>query len=232
MSSELTTLGEQAYRTMRAMIMRGNLPAGHWLRKRVLASRLHMSATPIVEALRKLEHEGLVQTEPQWGARVRTFTVREIEELAGMRIALESFVARKAAERLCPEQIESLRELAEKVDDIDRRQNDPSAIHSREADREWYQLDHAFHLKLALDAGLILVHREIERLQVLKATCRQFSAPAADLGVTHVQVIDAIASGDPDLAERAMRVHIQGSVDGFLPILRKRFGDGPVTAKT
>jgi DNA-binding GntR family transcriptional regulator len=232
MSTHLTTLGQQAYQTMRQMIMRGELPAGHWLRKRSLALRLQMSATPVVEALRKLEHEGLVDTQPQWGARVRAFTVKEIEELAGMRVMLESFVARKAAERLKPHQLADMRELALRVDEADRKQSDPALLSRPPVDSRAYEIDHEFHLTLAIETDLPLVHREIDRLQVLKATCRMFIAPAPQSSVTHVQIIDAIATGDPELAERTMRRHIQSSVEGFLPVLRKRFGDGPVIAKT
>ena len=227
--TDTATLGEQAYQTMRSMIARGELPAGQWLRKRRLASRLQMSATPIVEALRRLEHEGLVQTESPWGARVRKFRVSEIEELAGMRVMLESLVARKAAERLNSVQVASLREMAVQVDVIDRQSSDPEQSRALLNRPEAFELDQRFHLSLALEASLPLVHREIERLQILKATCRVYCMPTTPTRVTHVQLIDAIATGDGEFAERMMRQHIQGSTDAYLPLLRKQFGDGWVT---
>src|SRR6186997_1642203 len=105
MPSDLTTLSQHAYHAMRELIVQGELPAGQWLRKRGMANRLRMSATPVVEALRRLEYEGLVQTEPQWGARVRVFTVPEIFELATMRVALEGAVAACCAKTLTDVQI-------------------------------------------------------------------------------------------------------------------------------
>jgi DNA-binding GntR family transcriptional regulator len=221
------TLGEEAYCVMRRMIVVGELPAGQWIRKRAMARKLRMSATPIVEAIRRLEHEGLVETDPPWGARVRIFTVPEIFELASMRVVLEGLVARCAASRVTPKQIESLREIAIRVDQADndfadhlRREESPLGALASE--------DINLHLKLAEEAGLPIIRQELERLQILNATCRAWLAPAVQCTVTHVDIIDAIASGDPDRAEAVMRKHIQENIDGYMPSLRKRFGEGRV----
>lgn len=223
----MTTLGEQAYRKMRQMIVRGELPAGQWLRKRAMASKLQMSATPILEAIRRLEFEGLVQTEPQWGSRVRTFTVSEIFELASMRVMLEALVARVCAERLTDEQITRLSGVASHVDKLDAEFEDPHVAKARGHLAPATE-DAAFHLMLAAEAKLPLVHREIERLQVLKATCRMFLLPAAPTTITHQQIMQAIATRDPRHAEEAMRLHIQVSIDAFMPALKQRFGGGLV----
>lgn len=224
---EMTTLGEQAYRKMRQMIVCGELSAGQWLRKRAMASKLQMSATPILEAIRRLEFEGLVQTEPQWGSRVRIFSVPEIFELANMRVMLEALVARFCAERLTSQQIARLTETARKVDALDQGFEDPHVARQRGPLAPATE-DAAFHLALASEASLPLVHREIERLQVLKATCRMFLLPAPRTSVTHEHIMQAIATRDPQIAEDAMRRHIQASIDSFMPTLRERFGEGPV----
>src|SRR5581483_1437806 len=154
------TLGEQAYSTMRRMIVVGELPAGQWLRKRAMARKLRMSATPVVEAIRRLEHEGLVQTDPPWGPRVRIFTVQEIFELASMRVVLEGLVARCATSRTTTEQIEHLREIAIQVDKADNSFTKPplGALANEDIN---------FHLQLAEEAGLPIVRQELERLQIL-----------------------------------------------------------------
>jgi GntR family transcriptional regulator of vanillate catabolism len=224
---EMTTLGEQAYRKMRQMIVVGELPAGKWLRKRAMASKLQMSATPILEAIRRLEFEGLVQTEPQWGSRVRIFTVPEIYELANMRVVLEGFVARACAERLSQDQIAALMQVARRVDQIDLEFEDPQIAKARGQGAPATE-DAAFHLALAKEARLPLVHRELERLQVLKATCRMYLVPPAPTTITHEHIMQVIASRDGQQAERVMREHIQASTDAFIPSLRQRFGDGPV----
>jgi DNA-binding GntR family transcriptional regulator len=228
---EMTTLGEQAYRKMRQMIVCGELSAGQWLRKRAMASKLHMSATPILEAIRRLEFEGLVQTEPQWGSRVRIFTVAEIFELANMRVMLEALVAKFCAERLSEDQIEQLVETARRVDALDVGFEDPHVARSRGPLAPATE-DAAFHLALAKEAQLPLVFREIERLQVLKATCRMYLLPAAPTAVSHEEIMMAIGTRSPKKAESAMRDHIQSSIDSFMPALRARFGDGLVYSET
>lgn len=223
----LATLGEQAYRTMRSMIVSGELPAGHWLRKRRLADQLQMSATPVVEALRRLQHEGLVETEPQWGARVRVLTVAELQELSAMREVLEGLVAARCASAgLTSGQLASLRQQAEQVDRLDRSFTDPAVAQDRRgapADE-----DAAFHLRLAEDAGLSLVCTELERLRMLKATLRMWMVPAPPTRVSHVQIVQAIATGKPAHAEDVMRRHIRDNAEQYLAELRHRFGDGPI----
>lgn len=224
--SSLATLGEQAYRTMRRMIVSGELPAGHWLRKRRLADQLQMSATPVVEALRRLQHEGLVETEPQWGARVRVLTVAELDELSAMREVLEGLVAARCAARLTPRQIAGLQAQAEQVDRLDRSFTDPAIARERRgapADE-----DAAFHLRLAEEAGLPLVRAEIERLRMLKATLRMWMVPAPPTRVSHVEIVRAIATGDGELASGTIRRHIRENSEQYLADLKQRFGEGPI----
>jgi len=226
-TKELVTMGEQAYRQVRMMILTGELPGGQWLRKRSLASLLQMSPTPVVEALRRLEHEGLVRTEPLWGTRVRSFTVPEFFELASMRVMLERMVARCCAERLTDEQIACLRPLARIVDELDISFMDPVLARIHGAGTVFNE-DVAFHLRLAREAGLSLVSKEIERLQVLQATCRIIVTPAPSNAGSHMDIVDAIATRDGDRAEEVMRRHIQVNIDAYMPVLRERFGEGLV----
>ena len=226
-SSETRTLGEQAYRVMRQMIVAGELPAGQWLRKRAMARKLRMSTTPVVEAIRRLEHDGLVQSDSPWGARVRIFTVPEIFELASIRVVLEGLVARCAATRLTAEQTQRLRKMAIRVDETDSDLSDLSRGGKLPLGTPASE-DMNLHLKLAEETGLPILRQELERLQILKATCRAWLAPAIQSSVTHVDIINAIASGDPDRAEMVMRKHIQENIDAYIPSLRKRFGEGPV----
>ncbi len=224
----LTTLSEKAASQMRQMIVDGELPPGLWLRKRQISKMLNMSPTPIVEALRRLQHDGLVEINPRWGARVKVWTVSEIAQLADMRIALEGTIVRRAAETLDRNQLASLREIAIATDDMDLKFENPSDS-AVIGIGEVFQSDLRFHRELARESGLLLIAREIDRLRVLQATCRLLIKPAVRTVVSHQQLIDAIATKDGRLAERAMREHIESNVKHYLPRLRERFGDGPVT---
>lgn len=224
---EPATLGDQAFNQMRRMIIEGELEPGLWLRKRQISSLLNMSPTPVIEALRRLQHDGLVEINPRWGARVKIWTVSEIAQLADMRVALEGTVAKRAAETLDSDQLTRLREIAVKTDEMDIKFESPTDSALIE-NGVVFQYDLKFHRSLARETGLELIEREINRLRVLQATCRLMVRPAAPTSVSHSQILDAIATHDGDLAERAMRTHIQSNVDHYLPRLRERFGDGPV----
>lgn len=225
---EPLTLSDQAFGRMRQMIIEGELPPGQWLRKRQISNLLNMSPTPVIEAMRRLQHDGLVEINPRWGARVKTWTVSEIGQLADMRIALEGTVARRAAETLDSEQLARLRIIAEETDEKDTElanPKDPSDVVSGAV----FQYDLTFHRALARESGLLLIAKEIDRLRVLQATCRMLVWPAARTTVSHRQILKAIATHDGEVAERAMREHIKSNVDHYMPKLRERFGDGPVT---
>ncbi len=212
---------------MRQMIIEGELEPGLWLRKRQISNLLNMSPTPVIEALRRLQHDGLVEINPRWGARVKIWTVSEIAQLADMRVALEGTVAKRAAETLDSNQLAVLREIAVKTDELDLKHESPADSALIE-NGTIFQYDLQFHRALARETGLLLIAREINRLRVLQATCRLMVRPAAPTTVSHGQILDAIATHDGDLAERAMRNHIQSNIDHYLPKLRERFGDGPV----
>src|SRR5436190_14914016 len=103
-------LQDRAYDELKKLIQRGTYPAGTFLSERQLAGRLGMSKTPIKSALTRLGMEGFVAVSPQQGIVVREPTVHEILDLFDIREALETFVVRRIAGRLGPEQAERLRE--------------------------------------------------------------------------------------------------------------------------
>ena len=79
-----------AYQTLRASILHGEIPAGTVMSQVNLAKRLGLSRTPLREAVRFLQHEGLIDVEPNRRLRVATLTVEDVEQLYVMRVALES----------------------------------------------------------------------------------------------------------------------------------------------
>jgi len=89
----------QAYQHLRAAIVENRYPPGHRLVEQQLAAELGLSRTPVREALRKLEAEGLVVSERNRGAMVRPLSSTEVVDLYGLRIKLESYAVELATER-------------------------------------------------------------------------------------------------------------------------------------
>src|SRR5690349_18787074 len=92
--SKRMTVSERVYHQIKSMIAKGELPPGAQLVLRPLAEKLGVSRMPVVEAIRRLERDGLVTVEPKWGAMVREWSKEDIFEACCIRRALEGEAAR------------------------------------------------------------------------------------------------------------------------------------------
>ena len=97
-----------AYAQIRQAIVEGRYPPGQRLVEQRIAEEFALSRTPVREALRRLEAEGLVVSEPNRGAVVRDVSVEDVADLYGLRARLEAYAAELAAGRIEPQQVEQL----------------------------------------------------------------------------------------------------------------------------
>jgi len=95
---EISSVENGVYRILREEIGRLELAPGDRLRLEELAGRFQVSLTPVRHALRRLESEGLVVSQPRRGSRVAPLSVEELEEIQALRLGLETFLARAGAE--------------------------------------------------------------------------------------------------------------------------------------
>jgi GntR family transcriptional regulator, rspAB operon transcriptional repressor len=203
------SLSDDAYLAIRDEILRGQLRPGTPLSRRRLARELGMSVLPVTDALRRLEDDGLVESRPRAGTRVRVPTETDIRELYELREALETQSARLFAERATPAQRLELRRLSEQVDVLFNRlptnSDDPAfrfAVHSHHVQ---------LHMCIAEHARSPLLKQMIERNHVLilnwlfDVAARRTPLPPH----FHAQLAEAVVSGDPAAADAAMRAHIR-----------------------
>ena len=120
------TTADAAYQALRQGILRGDLAPGERLRSDALANDLRVSRTPVREALRKLEAEGLVERSGS-GLIVREFSEKDLTELFYVREALEGMAARLAAENATPREIAEIRELLDDMEAV-RQRGDVAAL--------------------------------------------------------------------------------------------------------
>lgn len=111
--NQFMPLREVVFMTLRQAILKGELPPGERLMEITLANKLGVSRTPIREAIRKLELEGLVVMIPRKGAHVAYITIQELNDVLEVRKGLEELAIRKACERITEEEVEKLEEAAE-----------------------------------------------------------------------------------------------------------------------
>src|SRR5215217_292990 len=104
----LANLRDHVHHNLRDAIVAGKFNDGERLHERELAREMGVSTTPLKEALRQLEAEGLVRTEARRGIYV-TFGAKQAEEMSLARAALESMIARQAAKRASAKDVDILR---------------------------------------------------------------------------------------------------------------------------
>ena len=99
---ELTTLSSEAYESVRRRILQGELPLGEAVSRRRIAAELGMSFLPVSEALMRLELEGLLESRPRAGTRVRIPSRDDVQGHYIVREALEAQAARLFAKLATP----------------------------------------------------------------------------------------------------------------------------------
>lgn len=118
---EYLPLRDVVFNTLRRAILRGELKPGERLMEIQLANKLGVSRTPIREAIRKLELEGLVLMIPRKGAEVAEITRKNMMDVLEVRKALEELAAELACERIGKEQIAEMRVAAKEFERTDRK---------------------------------------------------------------------------------------------------------------
>ena len=197
----LKSLREHVHDRLRKAIIAGRFRAEQRLNERQLAAELGVSTTPLKEALRRLESEGLVRIEARRGIFV-TFTAAQAEEMALARAALESMIARLAARRASAMQRAALNatvsamEQATAAGDVERLIVLNERFHG-----EIHTASGCAYLQRLLDGQRMYDHAT--RVALLTDAAERECALAE-----HRLILLALSQRDPDRAERAMRDHI------------------------
>jgi GntR family transcriptional regulator, rspAB operon transcriptional repressor len=210
------SLSNRAYHQIRDEILRGELSIGDILSRRTLAKRLNMSFLPVTEALKSLETEGLVESRPRIGTRVRIPSEQDIRDSNVIREALESQAARLCALNISDEGKTQLRTSARQLDELQKMSaQEPSdsgflfSVHT-------YHMQ--FHMRIAELACCPGLNRAIEKEQVLvfnwlyDIAAHRRTQPEE----FHSNLAEALCSGDPMVADAAMRAHVRYGLDQVL----------------
>jgi DNA-binding GntR family transcriptional regulator len=195
--------GHDAYTRLLTEIRQGRLSPGDRLTETELAARLGTSRTPVREAIRLLEADGLVIHTPRVGAVIRQLDYAEITELYEMRGVLEGTAARFAARAAYPSEIDEMAainaEMAAALADVDRL----------------YEANRLFHDILRNAARNRFLLRAVEAVQktllILGPSTMEEGTRAEAAVAEHARLIDALRARDGDEAEAAMRAHIEAA---------------------
>jgi DNA-binding GntR family transcriptional regulator len=220
---ERETLTEKVANKLRDSIVLGRLTPGTRLVETELAQELGVSKNTLREALRTLQTEGLIEYRPHKGTVVALITEQDIVEFFSLRSILEGLAARRVAEFGSAQQMAELRiqvkELIETAQARDARRMNEMDLHLHQT--IWEMSGHRLLQKML--TGLqnqIRVHMYVNTDENMELV---------DYVVPHGALIDALASRDPDEAERVMREHIDRALRATLESRRlKAANDGKV----
>jgi len=207
--SDSPSLADKAYEQIREAILQGNLAVGDVLSRRRLAAEFNMSFLPITEALQRLESEGLVESRPRIGTRVRIPTKQDILDSFVIREALESQAARLCCAEMTDPEREQFTRSAQLLDNLFK------VGASETEDSRFLFSVHTYHTQfhesiaeMSRSPGLL---KAIKKEQVLifnwvydTATHRRFLPTGF-----HHELAEAICSGNPTKADEAMRSHVR-----------------------
>lgn len=228
---------------LRELILSGELAGGARIAELAIVEKIGVSRTPIRAALMRLEQEGLLESLPNGGYAVRTFSERDISEAIELRGTLEGLCARLASERGAPPVVlRNARECLLGIDAILK-----SGVLSDEDFANYVALNEKFHQLLVEMAGSGVIAKELDRIMGLPfaspssfVVSQSNSPQARDMFVVaqaqHWQVLQAVEQREGSRAEAVMREHsriaqsnlrdaVSGQNANFLPgvqLIRRR----------
>jgi DNA-binding GntR family transcriptional regulator len=215
---ERRALVDKLAATLQARVLSGELPMGARLRQEALAEEFGVSRTPVREALRKLQANGLVELRPHRGALVRGLSSREIQDAYEVRAELEGLAAELAALHVRQEDIDLLHEaqtefrtaLDEAVAARER-----GAEPSEEVSARWGRANDLFHQAVQHAAGnavlastLSHLHRSFPR-DLSRTVLRDSTTLLHENVREHGEILAAIERHDSVAARTLMVEHVR-----------------------
>lgn len=202
--SEPRSSGEAAYAKLLESLREGRFQPGARLREEEVAEALGLSRTPIREALRRLEADGIVEHRPRIGAVIRSLSHSEVVQLYEMRLVLERTAAEMAAKHGAEAEFDTLEVLNDRI----ARERDNPAVGAA--------INQDFHRGLCLAARnrfLLDAARALNNSLMLLGPTTYTDPDRIDVVVAqHQAIIDALRLGDAEAAGAAAELHLQTSL--------------------
>ena len=209
-------LRDVVFNTLRQAILRGELKPGERLMEIQLANKLGVSRTPIREAIRKLELEGLVLMIPRRGAEVAEITEKSLRDVLEVRGALEELAVKLACQKITDAEITELR-MAEKEFEQALKSGDVTIF--AEADVKFHDVIYRATDNQRLIQLLFNLREQMYRYRVEYLKREEAHE---NLLVEHRRIIETIAARDMDAAVDAVCQHIDNQVSAVIDTIRMK----------
>lgn len=204
------TTAEKVYQILLKKITTGEFAPGRKLPRRKLAEITGVSQIPVLEAMKRLEQDGLIEYRPQWGSIVTIPTLQKVKDMYVLREAIECQVVRILPQKITPSQSQELLRLARELDETPY--SDETAQHISD-------VHYRFHMSMAEFTGnesLVAVLRRANLFWLLWSGVKSRRSKAETRKNWHRSLVDTILAGDIQIADKAMREHIR---DASVPLM-------------
>lgn len=207
-------LRDVVFQTLRAAILKGELEPGERLMEIHLANKLGVSRTPIREAIRMLEQEGLAVTVPRKGAHVAKMTEKDLQDVLEIRDVLDELAVINACERMTDENYAKLESAM---------QDFKKAISSGDA-RDIVEADEAFHNVIYSSANNPKLEQIVMNLKEQMYRFRyEYVKDRADYDTLvdeHSKIAEGLKKRDKTYVKEVMHVHLKNQVDAVKNVIR------------
>ena len=188
------SLRGRVFHRLREDILSGKYKENEELREVAIGEELGVSRTPVREAFRQLELEGLIQIVPNKGAYVTGITAKDVKDIYMIRSSLEGMCARLATQNITPEQLEELEQMAE--------------------------LDNRFHHILYEACDSKMLENLLQDFHQYVIRIRKKTLSTKERGIAsneeHRKIMEAIKAGDSVKAQQAATVHMENAYDNIV----------------
>ncbi len=202
------SLSEKAYSALRTGILAGKFPPGSRLIETQLTEWLNVSRTPLREALRQLQKEGLVVADTS-GLQVTTISAVDAMELYDCRLVLEKLAVTGACEHASQLQLKALEQSVIQAEERDPQNFDPRSL------LQLLDIDYQFHHLIAESSGnrrlVSLLDQLFDSMALLRIQTLQQNPLVLEIRLEHRQVYEAIAQKDAATATAAIQQHLLAS---------------------
>lgn len=213
--NEYLPLREVVFNTLRKAILKGELKPGERLMEIALADRLGVSRTPVREAMRKLELEGLVVMIPRRGAQVANITEKDLNDVLEVRIALENLSIENACARMTEEQLAQLLDAARA---FEKTMAEGNLVKLAEADVAFHEVIYQASDNRRLNQVLNNLREQIYRYRVEYLKDEE----TRNLLVKeHEELYEAIRARDAVLAQEISFRHIENQREAIVRSIRE-----------
>lgn len=195
-------LREIVYEELKRQILTGEIAPGTRMMEVELADEMGVSRTPVREAIRKLEKEGLVTIEPRRGAYAADISIKDILDVLEVRQDLEGMAAALAAQKITEEEKEELRDILDGYADAVRSKDIEKVI---EGDEKF----HKFVVACSDNKSLLQLVLQVQELSLrFRYIYYDESSHFEFQPQVHKEIYDAIIGGDAEKARRTMEAHL------------------------